>query len=187
MCVFAIILNSHTFGSIIYHFWAQKITYCHPFWFSSDFNAQDGCRTQPLLPAMRLSVWIAFGRWRRDCWLSWDLLSWDSISLITMVNYSNICPTSCNVTQFILSGTCSTSFEWYYNTSSRAQQLYLQHLVFVTPLLLSAAIVEELELVWVCFFSDFDTQGGRRTHPLLPAMWLSVWVAFGRRRRANAD
>jgi len=30
------------------------------------------------------------------------------------------------------------------------KQLYLQHLVFVTPLLLSAAIVEELELVSVC-------------------------------------
>jgi len=30
------------------------------------------------------------------------------------------------------------------------KQLYLQHLAFVTPLLLSAAIVEELELVWVC-------------------------------------
>ena len=29
-------------------------------------------------------------------------------------------------------------------------QLYLQHLIFVTPLLLSAAIVEELEPVWVC-------------------------------------
>jgi hypothetical protein len=29
-------------------------------------------------------------------------------------------------------------------------QLYLQHLVFVTPLLLSAAIVEELDPVWVC-------------------------------------
>jgi hypothetical protein len=29
-------------------------------------------------------------------------------------------------------------------------QLYLQHLVFVTPLLPSAAIVEELEPVWVC-------------------------------------
>jgi hypothetical protein len=29
------------------------------------------------------------------------------------------------------------------------KQLYLQHLVFVTPLLLSAAIVEELELVCV--------------------------------------
>jgi hypothetical protein len=27
------------------------------------------------------------------------------------------------------------------------KQMYLQHLVFVTPLLLSAAIVEELELV----------------------------------------
>jgi hypothetical protein len=29
-------------------------------------------------------------------------------------------------------------------------QLYLQHLVFVTPLLLSDAIVEKLEPVWVC-------------------------------------
>jgi hypothetical protein len=29
-------------------------------------------------------------------------------------------------------------------------QMYLQHLVFVTTLLLSAAIVEELEPVWVC-------------------------------------
>jgi hypothetical protein len=29
-------------------------------------------------------------------------------------------------------------------------QLYLQHLLFVTPLLLSAAIVEELEPVRVC-------------------------------------
>jgi hypothetical protein len=29
-------------------------------------------------------------------------------------------------------------------------QLYLQHLVYVTPLLLSDAIVEELEPVWVC-------------------------------------
>jgi len=30
------------------------------------------------------------------------------------------------------------------------KQLYLQHLVFVIPLLLSASIMEELELVWVC-------------------------------------
>jgi hypothetical protein len=29
-------------------------------------------------------------------------------------------------------------------------QLYLQHLVFITPLLLSAAIVEDFEPVWVC-------------------------------------
>jgi hypothetical protein len=30
-------------------------------------------------------------------------------------------------------------------------QLYLQHLVFVTPLLISAAIVEELEPVVLCY------------------------------------
>ena len=30
------------------------------------------------------------------------------------------------------------------------KQLYLQHLVFVTPLMLPAVIVEELELVWAC-------------------------------------
>jgi hypothetical protein len=29
-------------------------------------------------------------------------------------------------------------------------QLYLQHLVFFTPLLLSAAILEEIEPVWAC-------------------------------------
>jgi len=31
------------------------------------------------------------------------------------------------------------------------KQLYVQHLVFFTPLLLSGAIVEELEPVWACF------------------------------------
>jgi hypothetical protein len=30
---------------------------------------------------------------------------------------SNIHPTRCNVTQFILSGNCSTSFGWYHNPS----------------------------------------------------------------------
>jgi hypothetical protein len=29
-------------------------------------------------------------------------------------------------------------------------KLYLQHLLFITPLLLSAALMEELEPVWVC-------------------------------------
>jgi hypothetical protein len=28
------------------------------------------------------------------------------------VKYSNIYPTRCNITQFILSGNCSTSFGW---------------------------------------------------------------------------
>jgi hypothetical protein len=35
--------------------------------------------------------------------------------------YSNIYPTRCNVTQFILSGKCSTSFGWYLHPSSEAQ------------------------------------------------------------------
>jgi hypothetical protein len=39
-----------------------------------------------------------------------------------------------------VSGGTSTHHQWRI-------QLYLQHLVFVTPLLLSAAIVEELEPV----------------------------------------
>jgi hypothetical protein len=51
-----------------------------------------------------------------------------------------IYPTRCNVTQFILSGNCSTCFRWYNHPSSGPKQLYVQHLIFVTPLLLPAAI-----------------------------------------------
>jgi hypothetical protein len=43
-----------------------------------------------------------------------------------------------------VSGNCSTCFGWYFQPSSGT---HLQHLVFVTTLLLSAAIVEELEEV----------------------------------------
>jgi hypothetical protein len=42
-------------------------------------------------------------------------------------------------------------------------QLYLQHLVFVTPLLLSAAIVEELEQVCVCWLIIYP----EKFHPSL--------------------
>jgi len=56
-------------------------------------------------------------------------------------------PTRCNITQFILPGNCSTYFGWYHHLSLGAQTTYLQHLAFVTPLLLSAAIVEGLEPV----------------------------------------
>jgi hypothetical protein len=56
-------------------------------------------------------------------------------------------PTRCNVTQFIyiwkllhVSGGTSTHHQ-------ERIQLYLQHVVFVTLLLVPAAIVEELELV----------------------------------------
>jgi len=37
------------------------------------------------------------------------------------IPYSNIYPTRCNVTQFILYGNCSTYFEWYHHPSSGAQ------------------------------------------------------------------
>jgi hypothetical protein len=36
------------------------------------------------------------------------------------------------------------------------KQLYLQHLVFVTPLLISAAIVEDLELLCICKSSTIE-------------------------------
>jgi hypothetical protein len=49
-----------------------------------------------------------------------------------------------------ISGNCSTCFGWYFHPSSGEHTTVSQHLVFVTPLLLSAAIVEELEPVWVC-------------------------------------
>jgi len=38
-----------------------------------------------------------------------------------LFQYSNIYPTRCNVTQFILSENCSTSFGWYLHLSSGAQ------------------------------------------------------------------
>ena len=46
----------------------------------------------------------------------------------------------CLETALHVSGGTSTHYQ-------ERKQLYLQHLVFVTPLLLPAAIVEELELV----------------------------------------
>ena len=104
-----------------------------------------------------------------------------NFNLICNVLYSYIYPTRCNVTQFILSGNCSTCFGWYHiifnvhwsvhgkniliyvqqdatlhnlfyletalhvsvGTTTHHQerkQLYLQHLLFVTPLLLPATI-----------------------------------------------
>ena len=47
------------------------------------------------------------------------------IEAVLTMNYFfrcfNIYPTRCNVTQFILSGNCSTSIGWYHHTSSGAQ------------------------------------------------------------------
>ena len=53
-------------------------------------------------------------------------------------------------TVYLFLENCSTCFGWYLHPSSGAHtQLYLQYLVLVKQLLLPAAIVEELGLVWV--------------------------------------
>ena len=47
-----------------------------------------------------------------------------SITFHNLLNsYSNIYLTRCNVTQFILSGNCSTCFGWYFHPSSRVQTI----------------------------------------------------------------
>jgi hypothetical protein len=56
-------------------------------------------------------------------------------------------PTRCNITQLILFGNALHVLGGFITHNQERKQRYLQHLVFVTPLLLSAAIVEELELV----------------------------------------
>ena len=78
------------------------------------------------------------------------VLCWKTPNLDVDVDYSNIYPTRCNVTQFIISENCSNISGGIITHHQDRKQLYLQHLVCITPLLLSAAIVEELELVWVC-------------------------------------
>jgi hypothetical protein len=60
--------------------------------------------------------------------------------------YSNIYPTRCNVTQYTLSGNCLNVSGDTITHNQERKQLYLQHLAFVTPLLLPAAIMEEMEL-----------------------------------------
>jgi hypothetical protein len=47
-------------------------------------------------------------------------------------------------------------------------QLYLQHLVFVTPLLLSAAIVEELETCLSVLWVAYGTHSTLKPVPTLP-------------------
>ena len=44
-----------------------------------------------------------------------------TVLINVVLSYSSIFPTRCNVTQFILSGNCSTCFGWYLHPSSGAQ------------------------------------------------------------------
>jgi hypothetical protein len=66
-------------------------------------------------------------------------------------------------------------------TSTHHQErirLYLQHLVCVTPLLLSAAIVEELEPVWLCCGLAYATHSTLKPVPTLPRerqIAVTVW------------
>ena len=50
-----------------------------------------------------------------------QILSVSVIALIHQIHYSNIYPTRCNVSRFILSVNCSTCFGWYLHPSSGAQ------------------------------------------------------------------
>jgi hypothetical protein len=63
------------------------------------------------------------------------------------LQYSNIYPTRCNVTQFILSENCSTRFGWYFHPSSGTQTTVSTASGIFHTSLLPAAIVEELEPV----------------------------------------
>jgi len=49
-------------------------------------------------------------------------------------------------TVYLFLENCSTCFEWYLHRSSGAHTTVFKYLVLVKPLLLPAAIVEELEL-----------------------------------------
>jgi hypothetical protein len=74
-------------------------------------------------------------------------------SLILLGDLTLMGPCIVSIFQYISNKIQRYTFYLYLETvgtSTHHQeriQLYLQHLVFVTPLLLSAAIVEELELV----------------------------------------
>ena len=66
--------------------------------------------------------------------------------------YSDICPTRCNVTQFIYLWKTSVLVSGGISTHHQEHtQLYLQHLALVSPLLLPAAIVEKMELKFQLF------------------------------------
>ena len=90
---------------------------------------------------------LLFDLWIKTPRLS--LLNRQEIARRKLIPFDRL-PTRCNITQFIyfkktvlhVSGGISTHHQEH-------TQLYLQHLAHVKPLLLPAAIVEELELVWV--------------------------------------
>jgi len=81
------------------------------------------------------------------CCLTAECLVQEFLNVVMYVWYCNIHPTRCNVSQFIFLETALHVSGGITVHHQESKQLYLQHLVFFTPLLLSVAIVEELELV----------------------------------------
>jgi hypothetical protein len=94
--------------------------------------------------------------------------------------YSNIY-TRCNVTQFLYLETALRVSGGSTTHHQECKQLCLQHLVFVTPLLLPAAIVEELELVWVCCgWRNPTTDAGNHKRPkCVLCLICSIYVHCG--------
>jgi len=82
--------------------------------------------------------------------------------------YSNICPTGCNVTQFILSGNCSTCFGWYHHPSTGAQTSVstasgICHTVTATCLY-RGRVGTDLSVLWVVY----TTHSTLKPVPALP-------------------
>jgi len=96
-------------------------------------------------PIIRSANNCVYSTWylsHRYCYLP---LSWKSRNRFECAvggvrKYSNMYPTRCNVTQFILSGNCSTCFGWYHHPSSGEQKncvystWYLSHRYCYLPL-----------------------------------------------------
>jgi len=80
-------------------------------------------------PIIRSANNCIYSTWylsRRYCylplsWKSWNWFEWAVGGVRHISNEISIYPTRCNITQFILSGKCSTCFGWYHHPPSGAQ------------------------------------------------------------------
>jgi len=127
-------------NSCIYSIWYLSHRYCYlPLswknwnWFEC---AVGGVHPQRLRERIVTVVIINFVEFIDGILFALSNIIWVKIS----AKYSNICPTRRNVTQFILSGNCSTCSGWYHHPSSRAKNnciysiWYLSHRCCYLPL-----------------------------------------------------
>jgi hypothetical protein len=68
-----------------------------------------------------LSMRCAFDKCTARLWIEEWSYRFNFHGSVLRNYYSDIYPTRCNFTQFILSGNCSTCFGWYFHPSSGAQ------------------------------------------------------------------